>query len=64
MSENRYAIYAKRRDEKNWSDWCRVSTLTKAEEHFERVQELGYEAKIYDTKNKKVIAKYENYRLN
>lgn len=55
MRENRYAVYARRVDEKNWSDWCRVPTLDNAEKHCDRVRELGYKAKIYDTKDKKVI---------
>lgn len=60
MSENRYAVYARRVDEKNWSDWCRVPTLDNAEKHCDRVRELGYKAKIYDTKNKKVMMQDEN----
>lgn len=57
MSGNRYAVYARRQDKKNWSDWCKVKTLDRAEEHFEKVRELGFKSKIYDTKEKKTIKK-------
>ena len=30
MRNNRYAVYARRQDKKNWSDWCKVKTLDRA----------------------------------
>lgn len=56
---NRFAVYARRADEKNFSDWTRVSNEEKAFEHAEKVRELGFKAKIYDSEQKKVILKDE-----
>ena len=57
MAENRYAIYARRIDETNWTDWCQVSDLTRAFEHAETVRSLGLKARINDRFEKKVILK-------
>ena len=54
---NRYAVYAKRTDEKNFSDWTRVATEEKAFKHAENVRELGFKARIYDSREKMVILK-------
>ena len=57
MVENRYAIYARRIDETNWTDWCQVCDLMKAFEHAESIRRLGFMAKINDRREKKVILK-------
>ncbi len=57
MAENRYAIYARRIDETNWTDWCQVCDLTRAFEHAETVRGLGFKARINDRFEKKVILK-------
>lgn len=62
MAENRYAIYARRVDETNWTDWCQVENLSRAFEHAESIRRLGFMAKINDRHEKKVILKDEvNY---
>ena len=55
MSNNRYAVYAKRRGKKNWSDWCKAPKLETAMKHCENIRRLGFKAKIYNISSKKVI---------
>ena len=55
MSGNRYAVYAKRRGKKNWSDWCKAPTLETAMKHCENIRRLGFKAKIYNISSKEVI---------
>ena len=55
MSNNRYAVYARRQDEKNWSDWCRESELEIAMNRCEKIRKLGYKAKIYNIESKEII---------
>lgn len=54
---NRYAVYARRTDEKNFSDWTRVQSEEEAFAYAEKIRKLGFKAKIYDSKQKKVILK-------
>lgn len=55
MSYNRYAVYARRQDEKNWSDWCRAPELEIAMNRCENIRKLGYKAKIYNIESKEII---------
>ena len=55
MSNNRYAVYAKRRGKKNWSDWCKAPKLETAMKHCENIRRLGFKAKIYNISSKEVI---------
>ena len=55
MSGNRYAVYARRKDEKNWSDWCRESELEIAMNRCDNIRKLGYKAKIYNIESKEII---------
>ena len=55
MSYNRYAVYARRKDEKNWSDWCRAHELEIAMNRCENIRKLGYKAKIYNIESKEII---------
>ena len=57
MTETMYSVYARRVGENNWTDWCRVANLERAMEHCENVRRAGFKAKLYDSKNKKVILK-------
>ena len=53
--KNTYAIYARRADEKNWSDWCRAHELEIAMNHYDLIRKLGYKAKIYNIASKEII---------
>lgn len=46
----RYIIYARRKGEKNWSEWTTTDDINQIEKHVDRVRELGYESKILDVK--------------
>ena len=53
--KNTYAIYARRSDEKKWSDWCRAHELEIAMNHYDLIRKLGYKAKIYNIASKEII---------
>ena len=53
--KNIYVVYARRADEKNWSDWCRAQELETAMKHCENIRRLGFKAKIYNISSKEVI---------
>ena len=44
----RYIIYAKRKDETQWSVWTDTNDIAQIEVHVNRIRELGYEAKVTD----------------
>ena len=50
-----YAVYAKRKGEKNFSEWSRAETEEKALEYCEKIRSLGFRAKIYDLNEREVI---------
>ena len=60
MCENIYAIYAKRESDEYWTDWCQVSDLSRAFEHADNIRRLGFNAKINDRHERKVILKDED----
>jgi hypothetical protein len=52
----RYIVYARRKDEKNWSVWTDTNDVTKIEGFINRIRELGYDAKVTDP----AVSVYEN----
>ena len=50
-----YAVYARRKYEKNWSGWCRVPELEIAIKYCDNIRKLGYKAKIYNFASKEII---------
>lgn len=51
----KYVVYAKRKGEKNFSEWSRAETEEKGLEYCEKIRSLGYCAKVYNLKERKVI---------
>lgn len=51
----KYAVYAKRKRDKNFSEWCRADTEEKALEYCEKIRSLGFCAKVYNLKERKVV---------
>ena len=57
MITNKYAVYAKIKCENRWSDWCQVATFYRAVEHYQKIKELYFDAKIYDRIERKILLK-------
>jgi hypothetical protein len=51
----KYVVYAKRKGEKNFSEWSRADTEEKALEYCEKIRSLGFCAKVYNLKERKVV---------
>lgn len=51
----KYVVYAKRKGEKNFSEWSWAETEEKALEHCEKIRSLGFCAKLYNLKERKVV---------
>lgn len=51
----KYVIYAKRKGEKNFSEWSWAETEEKALEYCEKIRSLGFCAKLYNLKERKVV---------
>lgn len=57
---SRYIVYAKRKDETKWSEWTPTDDVNGLEKHVNRIRELGYDAKIADTKIEEIEKKIES----
>lgn len=44
----RYIVYAKRKDEKEWTPWADTNEIMRIEKYVSRIRELGYEALVTD----------------
>ena len=75
MSQNRYRIYAKRPDDKQWSAWSETNDIRRVIEFVDNIRELGYLADVHDVDLKhyqkktvkkvlKVIKKQTDYYKN
>lgn len=48
MSNNRYKIYAKRPDDKHWSEWSETNDIRRVIEFVDNIRELGFLADVRD----------------
>lgn len=54
-NRKRYCIFAKRVGGKSWTEWAQTDNKVFSMEQVNKIRELGFLAKLFDRKKKKVL---------